>query len=298
MKAVLYLCTLLLAAALPACCQDCGDIPDEPEVPTRTLAVHVSVDGSLRDYRDIEAGRSESMLMRFTAVASRDTEILTSTVSMVPDFTMDVPEGVCALTVFADYIPEGSAEDFHFFTDIFEELLVKNRVNYQPNVPSRVAYYGRKAIVAQTQRVSVATSVAMAQYRLVASDRPDYEVGNVRISFNSGYPAAIDGLTGDVCRSWGGLAFNAFPQAETIAADMVFADSVETVLNAKVEVYDTDGKLRARIQSVDIPVVRGGVTNVRGPFYTTYEEDERIPDDEGSGIQINPEFASDIVIKI
>ena len=295
MKSLYYLCVILLVAALPACCsEDCVS----PVIPDRELAVHVDVDDHFEDYKNIEMGRGESMLIRFTAVAYQGEKIVSTMVSMVPDFSMKLPNDDCLLAVFADFVLESSSEDYHFFTDIFSEILLKNRVSYLPDVPSRVAFYGNENVSATMTQANIKVSTAMAKYRLEATDAPDYEVGNIRISFNSAYPAAINGFNGNVCRGWSGLAFNSQCAGEMIAADMVFAEFEEIMLSARVEVYDTDGKLRARIKSVGIPVKRGGITTVRGPFFTTFEEDEPGPDSGGSGIEIDPSFTTDIIIKI
>ena len=283
-----------MVAALPACecVEECQPVFD------REVQVHVAVDESLAAYKDTVYSRSESMVLRYTANAYQGSDIVATVVSMTPDFTMKLPMGDCRICVFVDYVPEGTIEDYHFFTDIFSEILLKNRVNYEPAVAHRIGLYGNEIATDSDTHVNITASIAMAQYRLIASDYPDYEIGNIRISFNSAYPAAINGFNGNVCRGWSGLAFNSQCVGETIAADMVFADFDEIMLSARVEVYDTDGKLRARIKSVGIPVRRGGITTVRGPFFTTFEEDDPGPDSGGSGIEIDPSFTTDIVIKI
>ena len=288
---------LLMGVIMPSCCDDI-----EPRDPTtRQVRLHVDVDSAFTHLRDVTITRSDSVQRRYTVVIFQNADIIQTHVSHSPDFELKVPVGQLRYTAFVDFVPSGSLEDWHFFTDEYQELLLVEKNGYRANDPSIMAYHGFTDMLMEKGRdivdVNILATPAMGQYRLLATDTPDYEVGHIKVVYNKTLPSAIHGYTGEICYAWVDAQYTCQPQHDDVMCfDNVYAPREEAPIHARIEVYDTEGHIRARMLDVEIPMERGKTTNIRGDFYTTFEKEP------GSGgglsIGIDPEFSEVFVIEI
>lgn len=267
---------------------DCFD----PEVPTTDVSVHVNLDDEMKLYRNITSRASSDYALRYILKSFMGAKEIGSTVSLSPDMQIKVPAGACRLAVFVEFVPKAdTSKDYYFFTSQFEELLLRNRVNYQGNDDVKLAFHGVLdcMIDNKTKQLVMDASPAMGRFRLIPTDKPDYTVGRIEIKYPTDMPAAINGFNGVVCVTWGNVVFVSRAEGEDIGFDNIFAGSKEETVTVTVEIRDTDNTIRARIKNLKIPIRRGGITNVHLPFYTTLD-----PGDgevgSGQGIGIDPSF--------
>ena len=106
------------------------------------------------------------------------------------------------------------------------------------------------------------------------------------IAFNFFTNKPSDALTGIAFRS----SLQALSQTEVqLGFDYVLINGSETSVPVAVEVYDGAGTLIAGVPAVEVPLLRGRHTIVRGPFLSTKAS---------GGVGINPEFDGEYNIAI
>lgn len=201
------------------------------------------------------------------------------------------------IVAWADYEYENSSKGANFFTDDFSELLLRNKYNYSEASLAKIGYRGAQpvSVAYTTDSVCIAAKPAMGQYRLVATDTVGYKPAKVKVSYSSKIPSAIDAQDGKFNWWWDDISFSCHPAGRLLASDLILSQSTETSVTAVVEVYDENGYLRARKKDLEIPLVNGGITTIRGNFLSVLELDE--PQGGGAGLIINPEWESSFDIE-
>ena len=294
-----YIMCIAVCVALEGC--QAYMLTEEDCFPTsHAVAVHVDVDSTMAVYKTVET-RSDEYQLRFTVNAYHDGKVVANACSLEPDMSLVLPHGEVRLVAFVDYVLSSMVRDYYFFTDRFDEILVRDRVGYKPNTPSRMAFHGIVDCVVgdYTSEIDILTTAAMGQFRLVATDVPGFEVGKIEVTHDGLMPSAIDGRDGKVCVNWGDVYLASMPIGDLLVFDNVFAERDETLLTVTVKIFDTTGELRAITRGVTFPIVRGGITTVRLPFYSTFDREDPPPSPStGGGLSIDPSFASTVVIEI
>ena len=127
--------------------------------------------------------------------------------------------------------------------------------------------------------------------------RANIDLNDYKIVFRyTGFmPCSINMYTNKPADAWTGVWFDSkmAKLSETEAElgfDYVFVNGSESKVSVEVEVRDTDDNVLARINPIDVPVVRNKLTIVRGAFLTATAT---------GGAVINPDFDGEynIVIK-
>lgn len=279
------------------------------------VSIHLSIDTTMSVYSRIEyepdsvASRcTQSHKLRYIVEAySPNGKMISSIRSFSPDLKMKLPSGRNQIIAWADYVLEDPDRDHYFFTDDFSEMLLWEKELYTGNDSKRIAY-SASDIIAVNSKITeskMCLTSPMGVYKLIALDKPSYEVGKIKISYPDGIMAALNLHTDHLNVKWFGVSFLSMPETISaydilIGSDNVFAEANSTTITARIEVYDTEGKLRSRVKRLSFPMVRGKITEVRAPFFTALEFDPDKPDDpdkpSGGGIGINPDF--DEVVEI
>lgn len=272
--------------------------------------ISLSVDDSFSPYKDVisevEDTKSGNTGMRYV-VSVYDLASFSALnpgspviyeVSDSPDFTVPLAPGKYRVFAWADYERVERSDNHYFHIDDFSDMLLVEKYGYQGSDPLKNGFSGTKDITVsyRTPDQTLHLSTTMAQYRLSASDTPDYNVGRIVISYPAGVPASINLFSDEICHLWQDVSFDAH-EGECVAFDNILAEREERSLVIAVEVYDDKGVLRARRKAVAVPLIRGGITNVKARIYTVLEGDDSPSTSGGSG-GINDQYDDTIFIMI
>ena len=113
-------------------------------------------------------------------------------------------------------------------------------------------------------------------------------------------PGAIDALTGDVNLKWNDVSFTSYPDGDLLAFDHVLSnEKKETSISVKVEIYDDKDELKARVDKITLPLINGGITTLKGNFYSMLipEDNDDNGNSGGGGIGIDPEWEETVEIE-
>lgn len=296
--------SLLSMAALTSCHE--GDpIPYHDDCLNDNFIADVTlsldVDETLTDLYDI-ASRAATPVKRYTvwAMKSGSTEPAYIFVSYTPVFDVKMKTGEYEFAAFCDYV-EQENQDRYYFTDKIEEILMYNKMDYDVATPHKHAFWGKTVskVVYKNKPVGISLSSAMARIQYEATDSPaDYEPTHIRVVYLETIPSAIDGRTSEICYNWADVAYKHELGDEYLSYDYIFADNSERSIPVMVEIFNADGKVKARSKRIEVPVRRGCTTTVSGPFFTTYEEDESSYQPSGGGLGLDTEFNTTITIEI
>lgn len=319
-----FLVKLLLAGGILTCVScNKNDIEDDdwcldPKylVP---LDVVVNLQDSLHDHCVIDTifeNRPDSLdtramafsatglkLRYYAAAYAQDNDILplivrSSWTNVVP---IDLHPGKYNIVSWVNYESEESRSGLNFHTDDFNELLLKNKYNYFGATRYKMGYRASEfhSIPYNAKSISVTAKPAMGMYRLIPTDSLTYTPEKILVKYRSLLPSSINVLTGTINWWWDDISYTAAYDGEELASDFVFSqDTEETQVTVTVEVYDDAGLLRARKKNLEIPLINGGVTTVKGNFFTILELDPLEDPGHSSGISINTEWDATFEIEI
>lgn len=234
-------------------------------------------------------------------------------VSESPDVVFNITPGDYKFYAWADFVPvEGrAAHDYWYFTDERQEILLKEKYSYQGSEHAKKAFAGSRDITVKhgNQRSideRITLSAPMGRYQIIPTKDAPYDVGHVKISYTDGIWAAHDLVNDSVKVRWQNVRFYT-PYGDCpdnmMGFDYLFANaSAAETFPMTIEVFDTDGYLRARARDVKVPLQRGYLTTVKGDFFNIFEEDPTPVDpgqgSGGGGIGIDPEFDNSYTITI
>lgn len=203
---------------------------------------------------------------------------------------------------WVDYETGTKSRGVNFYTDDFNELLLRNKYNYTGADKLKLGYRGATEKTVQhnaSSSASVTARPAMGLYRLIATDSAKFTPSKVVVRYSSLLPAAIDGRTGKFNWWWDDISYTSCPKDSLLASDFVFSqDSEETSVKVIVEIYDEGGTMRARKEDVEIPLINGGVTTIRGNFFSIFDIDPNFGALGGHGISIKTEWDATFDIEI
>ncbi len=307
-----------MAALIPlvACTKDYDEddeycLKDSYKIP---LNVHIGVDldSVFREYKSIDSlyikTRSEAQepYLKYYVAAFPMTEGIPTAVasSTEKDVRVDVHPGRYTLVGWVMYESDDKTHGYNFYDDDFSELLLKNKYNYTGGNPYKIAYHASepKNIAYNTEEAFITAKPAMGCYRIIATDTAKFVPAKVVVRYSSLLPASIHGKTGDINWWWSDISYSSDickidSVGDLLASDFVLSqDSKETTVVATIEIYDEYGTVRARKKNVVIPLVNGGITTIKGTFYSFLEVDEDAS--SGSGINIKTEWDATFEIQI
>lgn len=269
------------------------------------LSVSVDLDKSMSPYVDVDSTRiistrgDPSWGLRYCVAAYRRNETTPLLVesSVVNPVKLMLPPDKYQLVAWVDHVPEDNGKSFYFHTDEFNEILLRHKYDYEGADLIKMAYRGKKEVRVgyTTTKAQISAASAMARLRIVATDKPDFIPGKVVVSYFD-LPAAVNGLTGDVNLRWNDVSFISKVDGDLLAMDQVLAQDSEIITNVLIEIYDNENTLRARVKNIGIPIVRGGITTVKGNFYSILDLDGSGL--SGGGISVDTEFDGTVEIEI
>lgn len=271
------------------------------------VMVHVNVDPAFSDYTTVDSTKMEpktrqtrgdpSWQLQYHVAAyqkgkSTPTEVFYSDENPVKT---KLHPGKYTLVGWASYAPSASSKDHYFNLDDFSEIMLKHKYDYPGNDPWKVPYHGRKetSIAYTTTEDSVHVKAVMAQYKIIATDTAKFVPKKAVISYSS-VPAAINGLTGQINYQWNDIEFESEIKNNVLVTDYVLSDSKETHVIANIAIYDKDNNLCARTLNLRIPLKNGGLTTIRGNFYSILD----LTGLDSGGIIIDTEYDETFEIEI
>lgn len=275
------------------------------------MNVTVKLDDSFHKYATIDSvfstrSSDTDPLLKYYLIAVPHNSIIKPFV--FSSFSNKVPvmlvPGKYSFVGWADYEMPGSSTSVNFYTDDINELLLKNKYNYSGASRYKLGFRGMKesSIAYNTVKDSVMVNPAMGLYRLEATDTADYIPSKVVVKYTSLLPSAINGVTGAINWWWDDISFTN-PVKDTLggnvqllASDYVFSQDTETSVTVTVEIYDDADILRARKTNLKIPLVNGGITTVKGNFFSYLELDKG--SGGGAGISIKTEWDATFEIEL
>lgn len=292
--------------SLSACHDDLAENEDYCLDPSYMvpLTVDVNVDRAFRDYLTIDTlfndTRSSDLppYLKYYVAAYPMTDSLPTVVAS--SFESKVPLKIhpsrYTMVGWVMYESPDKQRSFNFYDDDFSELLLKNKYNYSGADIYKLAYRAcePKNIAHNTSYTSLTAKPAMGQYNIIATDTADFQPDKVIVYYSSMLPAAIHAKSGRINWWWSDINYT-YPvtkkgtEGDLLASDFVLAqDDKDVCVTVTIEVYDDKGKLKARKKNVEIPLRNGGVTTVKGDFYSVLDLDK--DGTAGSGIEIKTEW--------
>lgn len=267
------------------------------------MEVLLNMDSRMFDYKDIDSTRYDTRAgsltwgFRYCVAAYRKDDTIPYAVESSYDniVSLNLPAGKYTFVGWADRVPTYDDKSYYFHTDDFSEIMLRHKYDYEGNDLAKMAFRGSQEIrVAYTSKsASMTLTPVMARYRLLATDTPDFTPGKVVVSYYD-LPASLNGLNGMINGRWSDVSYLSSVSGDELAMDHVLAQENEITVKACVEIYDDRNNLRARVRKVEIPLVKGGITTVKGNFYSILDLDS---DESAGGIVIDPEFEETVEIE-
>ena len=116
----------------------------------------------------------------------------------------------------------------------------------------------------------------------------------VKVIYPMYMPAVFDNFKNNPVDSWTGISFNCTmlqlsADEAQLAMDYVYVNGEESGVQVMLELYDPDGTLIARTNTITVPTKRDRTTLIYGKFLTTLRTD---------GVGINPDFDGEFNIEL
>lgn len=276
------------------------------------LNVYVNVDKSFEEYANVDSTMDADKYRRSTrgdptwqlqynvAVYEKDAKDISQPLEVFTSFENPVKTrlrpGKYDFVAFATYTPPLlETKSHHFHLDDFSEIMLKQKYDYTADDSYKVPYRVKEghSVAWTDDELNLTATPAMAKFRLIATDEPEFTPYRTVVSFYS-LPAAINGYTGKINYSWSDIQFENIIKDDVLAADYVLSHSEETEIFVKVEIYDALGNMRARLSKLRIPLVNGGVTTIKGNFYSILD----LSGLSSGGISIDTEFEGTYEIEV
>ena len=107
-------------------------------------------------------------------------------------------------------------------------------------------------------------------------------------------PAVFDNFKNNPVDSWTGISFDCTmlqldADEAQLAMDYVYVNGEESGVQVMLELYDPDGTLIARTNTITVPTKRDRTTIIKGKFLTTLRTD---------GVGIDPSFDGEFNIEL
>lgn len=270
------------------------------------LTMKLTVNKGLFDYVNIDSvdysTRNKSMwLLKYWVAAYRGNskEPYAVIPSSSTTIQMSLPPGKYNFVAWAEPVENHDGSTYYFYTDDFSELLQKHKYDYEGNDEMKTPYRGllNQNVAFTTTNLSMEVKPAFARYRLLATDKDSasFKPSKVVVTYYD-LPGAIHGLTGDINLKWSDVKFTSTPEDDFIAFDHVLSHNTEeTTVSMRVEIYDESNKVRARVNKLTLPLINGGITTLKGNFYSMLVKDDETP--SGGGIGIDDKWEGTVEIE-
>jgi hypothetical protein len=223
--------------------------------------------------------------------------------------TVSMPRGPLTCLVWADFVDGANpADDYYYLTDDFQEIILGDRDNYSGNNDMRDTFRGQTTVTVSCSSTSVHVDMSrpMAKYEFIATDLAkflsvmtahyaesrsvDLDDYTCVVHYDGFMPCSFNMFTDKPADAWTGVSYTGTLQASDVEGeallgfDYVFVnDNRDASIKAYIEVIDGVGDVVARTTTMEIPLLRGHLTTVKGEFLTSHAVGGTIIDAEFSG---------------
>ncbi len=159
-----------------------------------------------------------------------------------------------------------------------------------------IAYAQAMMEAKEAQRAADAES-AEGDAPAIPSEARDININDytIMVRYNGYMPCSLNMFTDKPADAWTGVSYTgkALPQLASgeaqLGFDYVFVNGSEATVSAYIEVYDADGDVISRTSPIDIPLLRGHLTTIKGRFLTSHAS---------GGATIDPDYEGEFNIQI
>ena len=298
-----------------ASCSDSNE-PDGPTLGSAPVVVSVSVDTAMTAFTTFDsesrAAEGHALRLQVQAIDERD-HLLASDTRIIPpgqpltaQFNFTLPSGKHHLLAWADYVAADHPADLYYNTADLADITFAGDT-YVGDTDWRNAYAATAPVEFKVYQGDTTTVIhsdlslrsVMGKVRFVATDYnqwlPTAQSLRTLVSYTGFLPNHYSVLRGVPFDSTTGVSFlTAMRDGDVnsgtvpLAEDLVMVNGDEGNVQVAIGLYDDDGKLFSRSQSLTVPLRRGGVTTVTGHFLTKTAS--------AGGIGIDPSFGGDFNI--
>ena len=233
-------------------------------------------------------------------------------------FTHDLPAGKYTIRVWADFVKQGSKDNYLYDADNFREIYLHG--DHQANTDNRDAFRGSKEIALVADIIDKdpdATTIEMirplGKFEFITTDLMEFVNNETRntakknnqntinsssvdlddyrvVFFYVGFmPNAYSLITDKPVDSATGIHFSSkltqISQSEaSMGFDYIFVNGKESVTTVVVGIFNRAGEQLGMTAPIDVPIKRGIHTIIEGKF---------LLEDNKGGVNINPDFDGD-----
>ncbi len=223
--------------------------------------------------------------------------------------TISLPRGSLTCLVWVDYVNgDNSDADGYYQTDDFQEIILDDRGNYVGNSDLRDTFRGRGSIsiACESKTLHIDMSRPMAKYEFIATDLQKFlyavsahlaesrsvDLGDYtcRVHYDGYLPCSFNMFTDKPADAWTGMSYSGQLRPTDddgealLGYDYVFVnDDNNASVMASIEVVDGLGDVVARTNTMEIPLLRGHLTTVKGDFLTSHTVGGTMIDSEFNG---------------
>lgn len=234
--------------------------------------------------------------------------------------SMPIPKGECEIWVWRDMAHPHTGKSLHFDTSDFSSIYYTEP--YEGNSPLRDAFRGSTSFTVdpdissnQHLHTTIELERPLASYSFVATDLEEFvekEIARsqspalspdlapilatykVKMIYTGYMPSRFNNFINRPVDSKLGVTYDSSMKMvenneALLAFDHVLVNGHESSIPVRMELYDPNGMLVSKSSVVNVPIVRGRHTIVRGRFLTSKAN---------AGVGINPDFNGDYNIEI
>lgn len=204
--------------------------------------------------------------------------------------SVKLPKGNYHLVAWADYLPKDVAKDMYFESQYANRRSLLDRNKYIADDSQKMVFCGVSDFEVDEDKefVKIALEPQMGQYKLLATDTANYNVGRVQITYPEGIPATIYSDATANCEKWKGLTYNAKFKDNVITFDNIFVLSDEAEIVLDIEVYDDKDVKRSEVKGAKLKILKGKKKVYQGKLYTL----------SSGGMNIKTDFDNEIIITL
>ena len=235
-------------------------------------------------------------------------------------FTYDLPPGKYTIRVWADFVKQGSEENYLYDADDFKEIYLIDKEKHPANTDIRDAFRGSKDITLVAdieEREPDATTIEMlrplGKFEFITTDLLEFvnkQVRNKAAKSNQSNTNSIEVDLDDyvVVFKYVGFMPNAYSlitdkpvdsatdihftskltqiskSEASMGFDYIFVNGKESRTTVVIAIFNRAGEQLGMTTPIDVPIKRGVHTIIEGEF---------LLEENKGGVNINPEFDGD-----
>lgn len=280
-KLNLLLTSAAIALSFASCNQEGNEpTPENPVSPTTPeISLQFSVNNSEVSVPDTSYTYSVYI---YDAITSKKVTEFSST---IPQITTDLKNGRYKMVVWADV-----NNNSNYFTPkdaTRRSLLGKDK--YVADDSQKMVFWNATEFEIDEATSSIKTTLEpqMGQFKLVATDTPDYKVGKIKITYPDGVPVTINADATGTSERWEGLSYEAKFKDKIITFDNIFVIGDEAEVVVDIVVYDDKNEIKSEVKGQKIKVRKGKKTVFEGKIFTVKKESNEDNIKDGFNQDIN-----------